>query len=481
MEFSWGRRRNWEVSETEESPKEIQKKEYEQKMREVAERERKKEIEERERQEREKEELERKKRFQEVKQENLDAQELERKQNTSELQGEKNIESARIKELGIKEITTDELKHLITGVSSLEVKGFIKHCSRLKEQNVELTEEDLSGWRVCYEDIKQLKRYYPELEKAEIIIEKLLEKKKEFENENGEKINESNKITKLTDKKQFEKPLEHENSEIIAERQIDELLSKSSEDFYKTKKEEKEFDKLAENDLNNILETERITCNQVEIKEFNRIKEISFKDGRAYLAGLLAADGHLESKDPYLTIASKEELFLKDYIAPLIEKQICRLPKPYWDKSAKVWKLRIYNRDLWTTFINDYRIPSGRKSTSILPPKELEPSERIWYSRGWFDGEGWIEVMTIYRSSKVYQYPRVGFKVKNQPIRDWLLNELIHHNIRAKGYNRQDGTYGLWINGVINCQTFLNTIGFLYPLRNIQLKELIQKNQGLKL
>ena len=163
MEFSWGRRRNWECSETEESPKEIRKKEYERKMREIAERERKKEIEERERQEREKEELDRKKRFQEVKQENLDAQELERKKNTRELQGEKNIESPRIKELGIKEVTADELKYLITGVSVLEVKGFIKYCSRLKEQNVELMEEDLSGWRVCYEDIKQLKRYYPEL------------------------------------------------------------------------------------------------------------------------------------------------------------------------------------------------------------------------------------------------------------------------------------------------------------------------------
>ena len=205
----------------------------------------------------------------------------------------------------------------------------------------------------------------------------------------------------------------------------------------------------------------------------------TLRSGIAFLAGLVAADGHLEKKDPYIVISNKEFDFLNNFIAPLINDQINRTPRPYWDKSAKVWKIRVYSRKFWMDLIQNYGIPTGSKATRILPPKQLEPFERIWYIRGWFEGEGWIETMTVRRSSKIYQYPRIGFKVKNRPIRDWLLAELVLLGIRAKAYDRRDGTFGLWINGTKPCQAFLESIGFFYPPRNNQLQELIRKNRGL--
>jgi hypothetical protein len=201
---------------------------------------------------------------------------------------------------------------------------------------------------------------------------------------------------------------------------------------------------------------------------------LSRKSGIAYLAGFVAADGHLESTAPYITIASKDHEFLKDYVAPLIYAQTSRTPRPYWDKSAKIWKVRIYSRQLWTTLIQDYRIPTGRKASRILPPENLGSAERVWYMCGWFEGEGWLETMTVRRFSGVYEYPRIGFKVMNRSIRDWLLAELALHDIRAKGYNRRDGTYGLWINGKKAREAFLANVGFLYLPRNRKLQQLIR-------
>jgi hypothetical protein len=109
---------------------------------------------------------------------------------------------------------------------------------------------------------------------------------------------------------------------------------------------------------------------------------------------------------------------------------------------------------------------------------QLGPSEKTTYLRGWFEGESWLETMTVRRPSGTYQYPRIGFKIKNQPIRDWLLAQLSLHDVRAKPYNRRDGTYGLWINGTTACQAFLDNIGYLYPPRNSKLKTLIRTRTG---
>ncbi len=63
-------------------------------------------------------------------------------------------------------------------------------------------------------------------------------------------------------------------------------------------------------------------------------------------------------------------------------------------------------------------------------------------------------------------------------MRDWILTELIQRGIRAKGYQRKDGTYGIWLNGINACQSFLDEIGFFYTPKNKTLKRLIQENRG---
>jgi hypothetical protein len=200
----------------------------------------------------------------------------------------------------------------------------------------------------------------------------------------------------------------------------------------------------------------------------------SLMSGIAYLAGLIAADDHLEVHEPYITIPSKEQGLLKESIAPLIHDQLGRRPNPYWDKGAKVWKLRVHSQIRWTKLHRDFAIPKGKPASRILPPKQLGPFERPSYLRGWFEGESWPATMTVRRPSSLYQYPRIGFKVKNQPVRDWLLAELTLHDVRANPYTRRDGTHGLRINGPTACQAFLDNIGYFDPPRNSDLKSLIR-------
>jgi hypothetical protein len=159
MEFSRGRKRNWECPETADSPEEVRKEYYERQIREILEQRRKKEIEERKRLEREREALERKKRFQEIKEKNQDAPELGVKNALGELHGEKNIESAHTKELEIKQIIADELKQLMTGMSRNEARGFIKYCLRLQKERFELTDELLSDWQESYKFTKNLELF----------------------------------------------------------------------------------------------------------------------------------------------------------------------------------------------------------------------------------------------------------------------------------------------------------------------------------
>jgi hypothetical protein len=100
--FRGGRKRNWECPERDDSAKEVREDEIKREINERLELWRKRELVERERKTREKEEFERKKRLEETEQKKFTAQGLEVKKKTTELQGEKSIESAWVKELGIK-------------------------------------------------------------------------------------------------------------------------------------------------------------------------------------------------------------------------------------------------------------------------------------------------------------------------------------------------------------------------------------------
>jgi hypothetical protein len=194
----------------------------------------------------------------------------------------------------------------------------------------------------------------------------------------------------------------------------------------------------------------------------------------AYLAGLIGADGSLEVNEPYITIASADKNFLRNLVQQRIEGATHRRIRIFQDRSAKVYKLRVYDRELWKLLQSRYKVPCGAKSRRIIPPITLTKNEETSYLQGWFDGEGWIEVLRR-RTERIHNYPRVGFKVRSKAIRNWIREVLSKRGVRTTAYDRADGTFGIWINGIAASERFRREIGFGYVKKNEALASLVEK------
>ena len=191
-----------------------------------------------------------------------------------------------------------------------------------------------------------------------------------------------------------------------------------------------------------------------------------------YYAGLVASDGHIEPDTNRSVVASSDHEFITNVIEPVLEEQDIKYSE-FWDEGAGVHKISVYDEDLWDTLTEKYNIPPGAKAESIEPPEGLSDEEELWVVRGWLDGEGWPEEMTKHYNDTEYNYPRVGFKVMSEDIRDWVSDELEERDIRVSRYDREDGSHGLWINGYEECRKLDEEIGFRHPEQDRKLKELL--------
>ena len=213
--------------------------------------------------------------------------------------------------------------------------------------------------------------------------------------------------------------------------------------------------------------------------ENQHLRELGFTDDalEPYYAGLVASDGHIEHDNNRSVVASSNHEFVTDVVEPVLEEQGIE-HSTFWDEGAGVYKISINNDDLWDTLTEKYDIPSGAKAESIEPPEGLTDSEELWFIRGWFDGEGWPEEMSKEYGDTEYIYPRVGFKVMSEDIRDWVAVKLEERDIRVSTYNRADGSHGLWINGYEECGKFDQEIGFRHPEQDRKLKELLANRES---
>ena len=208
-------------------------------------------------------------------------------------------------------------------------------------------------------------------------------------------------------------------------------------------------------------------------------RELGFTDDALapYYAGLVVSDGHIEPDNNRSVAASSNHEFVTDVVEPVLEEQGIE-HSTFWDEGAGVYKISINSDDLWDTLTRKYAIPSGAKAESIEPPEGLTDYEELWYIRGWFDGEGWPEETSKEYGDTEYIYPRVGFKVMSEDIRDWVAVKLEEKDIRVSIYDRADGSHGLWINGYEECEKFDHEIGFRHPEQDRKLKELLANRKS---
>lgn len=113
-----------------------------------------------------------------------------------------------------------------------------------------------------------------------------------------------------------------------------------------------------------------------------------------YFLGLLWADGHIEIKNYIVTLAlnSDDFLHLKDLIEGIVEKSIKIYSVKCPTRNCKpIGKLNICQKDIHKFFIeNDYHIKSKTSAIKIL--SKIPESLRHYWWRGYFDGDGYIDI-----------------------------------------------------------------------------------------
>jgi len=215
---------------------------------------------------------------------------------------------------------------------------------------------------------------------------------------------------------------------------------------------------------------------QQELERFHlELHGLTEQSYEPYLAGLIASDGHIEPGSNKTVVASSNPEFVTGIIGPIVEQQGLGY-SVFWDGDASVYKLNINDGELRETLNTKYNIPSGKKAAIIEPPDDLSHDEESWFIKGWFDGDGWAEEMTIHANDKDYTYPRVGLKSMSEDARDWITERLRNEGIRVSTYDREDGSHGLWINGYEECEKFDTLIGFRHPEQDRKLEELLARH-----
>jgi intein/homing endonuclease len=137
-----------------------------------------------------------------------------------------------------------------------------------------------------------------------------------------------------------------------------------------------------------------------EVKFYQKINSIKFNEDFAYFLGLLVTDGHIYFNKNlknykvaiYTSYPEEKEMLLKliqylfNYNAPVTSRMYGFNKKPNYE-------IRIESKNLARIIMNDYDIPSGAKSLTVLmPTKIMNGSNKIKmaFLRGVIDGDGSI-------------------------------------------------------------------------------------------
>lgn len=149
----------------------------------------------------------------------------------------------------------------------------------------------------------------------------------------------------------------------------------------------------------------------------------------AYLAGLIAADGHISGKDYTITI----------YVGSFERtKDIKRMLEGYTDNMVgirfhnNVYEVYVTDKQLATHFVNRYKIPVGRKYDKLELPK-LDDVELNSFIAGLFDGDGSIyKRKHIAENNVIKTYYEVKLKSRSTKLLKQIIDYLEKYNICFK-------------------------------------------------
>src|SRR3989344_248055 len=192
----------------------------------------------------------------------------------------------------------------------------------------------------------------------------------------------------------------------------------------------------------------------------------------AYLAGLIASDGHLGKQDYKIQITTTNFSF-----ATAIRQLLANCgTKASIYKGRRHYEIYTCNKSLWESFVNNFKIPFGKKSYDLQDPKIVLQEDKISFLKGLLDGDSSIfETRTVLRrQKKTYRYfvPRIEYASKSKAVVDWSI-ELMKELGMKPYYNKHPKFYKWFLDGAENIRKFENIVGYVHPDKQVKLKQLI--------
>jgi len=184
----------------------------------------------------------------------------------------------------------------------------------------------------------------------------------------------------------------------------------------------------------------------------------------AYFIGLFIGDGFTNKyKGNYLvqfTGDKKEECFYKTLISGYSKELFNMAPKIKDDRVANAIRINLYSKTLFNMITQRFKISAGRKSHSVLIPKEiLDSKSEIIKSciRGLYDAEGCV----FFDKRKEYKklYPRIELHMCNLALLKQVSTILTKFGIyNIVGENIGNLRVTIW--GFEEVKKFMKEIGF---------------------
>lgn len=192
----------------------------------------------------------------------------------------------------------------------------------------------------------------------------------------------------------------------------------------------------------------------------------------AYIAGLVASDGHIDKKFHKITIGTSDRKFASTVLGILKEVSKC-VPHIYEKKTA--YSIEIWDKELHSILTQKYKIPIGEKSDILEPPEIISEQEVASFIKGFCDGDSSVHS----RRMRKIRVPRIRIMSCSKDILEWIRQQLIKLGIRCSStFVDKPHGFGTKICHRIEIygtavKEFKERIGYLHPTKTKRLDEMV--------
>jgi len=196
----------------------------------------------------------------------------------------------------------------------------------------------------------------------------------------------------------------------------------------------------------------------------------------SYFIGLFIGDGFTNKYSRYyitqFTGDKKEKKFYETLIFDYCKKTFDIIPLIREAKVGNYIRVNIYSIDLFNLITERFKISAGRKSKTVLIPKEILKSDSAVIKsciRGLYDAEGCV----FFDKRQAYKkpYPRIDLHMNNLALLKQIYNLLNGFKIKCSLSTIEDNLRVL-IYGESEVKKFVKEIGFYNPKHLEKLKNL---------